>query len=172
MSVCKNEAGTSLPITVMEGVTVNVLLSDRYGFLVTTKEVARVCGVGKVAVRKAKQRHKDELIEGTHFVIGSAKDYDEDSQDHSLLWTRIGLIRLRFFIQKGESKLFRDWLEAIICDIDQKDGQNELDTTGKRALRSDNDLTPTRMNRILADICKIEDAELRNRLANEIMGGN
>lgn len=174
MNVCKNEVGTLLPVTVVEGLAVNVMPSDRYEFLMTSKEVAKGYGTNDYSLRKAKERHLDELAEGKHYVVGVTKGHSFNLPHNTVLWTKAGVVRLGFFIKSERAKLFRDWAENLILRLDEQRDLFGVSVPVKKlsTKRNHNRLTPTRMNRILADICKIEDAELRNRLANEIMGGN
>ena len=65
----KNEAGNLLPMTVTEGVTVNVLPNHVHEYLMTTKEVAKGYGVTEYAIRKNKLSLSNELVEGKHFEI-------------------------------------------------------------------------------------------------------
>ncbi|MDR0560584.1 MAG: hypothetical protein LBG92_10465 [Prevotellaceae bacterium] len=58
-----------LPMTVCEGITVNVLPSDRHEYLMTTRDVANGYGVTEYAIRKNKLTLGNELVEGTHYVI-------------------------------------------------------------------------------------------------------
>lgn len=92
------------------------------------------------------------------------------------MWTKKGVVRLGFFIKSARAKLFRDWAEELIIG---KDGQRDLfglETVKPIAVlpvkekRNHNRLTADRMVRILADVARIEDSELRMRLVNELMG--
>ena len=47
----KEKAGSLLPMTVTEGVTVNVLPSEQYEYLMTTKEVANGYGISEYTLR-------------------------------------------------------------------------------------------------------------------------
>ena len=171
----KNEAGTLLPVTVMEGLTVNVLPSERYEFLMTTRDIASGYATSKYSIFKSLDRHSNDFIEGRHFVRGvTLLSTPRICQPNAILWTKAGVVRLGFFIKSERAKLFRDWAENLILRLDEQRDLFGVSVPVKKlsTKRNHNRLTPTRMNRILADICKIEDAELRNRLANEIMGGN
>jgi hypothetical protein len=172
----KNEIGTLVPMTVTEGVTVNVLPSEQYEYLMTTREVALGYGVSIYAVRKTLLRNSSELIESKHFISGGdilSSPKNGLIQHNSTLWTKRGIVRLGFFISSGRAKLFRDWAEELIIQIDeQKDLFGVVPV--KKALpakRKHNRLTQERMVSILADICRIEDAEIRMSITNKLMGG-
>lgn len=56
-----------LPVTVMEGVTVNVVPDEKFEFLLSTRDVAAGYGVSMYAIRMVKMRYADEFVEGKHF---------------------------------------------------------------------------------------------------------
>ncbi len=172
----KNEAGNLLPMTVTEGVTVNVLPYEQYEYLMTTKEVAFGYGTSKYAVFKALQRNNSEFVESKHLIRGvdilSTLQKRGSIQPNSFLWTKRGIVRLGFFIKSERAKLFRDWAEELIIKVDE---QRNLfgEAAQTRALpkkRKHNRLTQARMVDILADVCKIEDKELRMSITNKLMG--
>ena len=171
-----NETGNLLPITVTEGVTVNVLPNREHEYLMTSREVAHGYGTSNYVVRTTLMRHGDELVEGKHFIKGcdillhpSKKGIQV--QPHQIFWTKRGIVRLGFFITSERAKLFRDVAEELIIKVD-----DQCDLFGavpvKRALpakRKHNRLT--RMVNLLAEICKIEDTALRMSITNKLMGG-
>ena len=192
-----------LPVTVMEGVTVNVVPDEKFEFLLSTRDVAAGYGVSVYAIRMAKMRYADELVEGKHFISGVTISHAASTgvskgvtncyaseikganfmdtlpkgfQPHAIYWTKAGIIRLGFFIKSARAKLFRDWAEELIIRLD---GQRDLfGLEASKAVagvplkvkRNHNRLTADRMVRILADVARIEDGELRLRLVNELMG--
>lgn len=170
----KNEADTLLSVTVVEGLAVNVLPSERHEFLMTSKEVAKGYGTNDYSLRKAKERHLDELIQGKHFVIGVTKGHSINLPHNTVLWTKAGVVRLGFFIKSERAKLFRDWAENLILKIDEQKDLFGVPAPVNRLpkKRKHNRLTSSRINRILTIICQIDDRELRLKLTNEIMGGN
>ena len=174
MTSKKNEAGTLMPITVVEGLAVNVVPSERHEFLMTTKDVAKGYGASQYAIRMSKLRHDDELTEGKHYVTGITKCYGVTIPHNAIFWTKAGVVRLGFFIKSDRAKLFRDWAENLILKIDEQTDLFGAPVPVKRLpqKRRHNRLTLDRINRLMADICKIDDKELRLRLANEIMGDN
>lgn len=98
------------------------------------------------------------------------------AQPNQIYWTKAGIVRLGFFIKSARAKLFRDWAENLIIGIDKERdlfGSDRVKPVAVLAIkpkRSHNRLTPDRMVRILADVARIEDGELRMRLVNELMG--
>lgn len=177
----KNEAGTLLPMTVTEGVTVNVLPYEQYEYLMTTKEVANGYGVSEYAIRKNKLSLGSELTEGKHFItavtIGNGEMHTALNLPHNaVLWTKRGIVRLGFAMRSERARLFRDWAEELIIRVDeQRDLFNQPVSTAKRLAprkTNANRLTPARMVDILADVCLIEDKALRVRLTEKLMGGH
>ena len=175
MNVCKNEAGNLLPISVTEGITVNVIPSKRHDFFTSTKEVATGYGTSKHSVFKSLDRNSNDFVEGRHYVRGvDILSTHRVCQPNSIMWTKAGVVRLGFFIKSDRAKLFRDWAENLILKIDEQTDLFGAPVPVKRLpkKRRHNRLTLDRINRLMADICKIDDKELRLRLANEIMGDN
>ncbi|MRI64611.1 hypothetical protein EDM00_11535 [Ornithobacterium rhinotracheale] len=174
MNYNKNEAGNLLPLTVTEGVTVNVLPYEQYEYLMTTREVAHGYGTTMYVVRMALARHADELIENKHFIKGcnillSPQSKGVQIQPHQVFWTKRGIVRLGFFIKSERAKLFRDWAEELIIKVDeQRDLFGEVVVPKMLPKRKHNRLTPTRMVEILADVAKIEDKALRLSLIQKL----
>lgn len=173
MRTQKNEAGNLLPMTVCEGVTVNILPSEQYEYVMTGKEVAYGYGVTEYAVRVTKLRHSDELIEGKHYVTAVTICNGKGNIPHNaILWTKRGIVRLGFFIKSERAKLFRDWAEELIIRVDEL--AETVPVVPAKALpkkRNHNRLTSERLIRLLQLTHGIENTELRNEIVNELMGG-
>lgn len=177
MTNIKNAAGNLLPMTVTEGLTVNVLPNEAYEFLMTTKEVAIGYGTSKYSVFKVLQRNTPDFEKGKHFVLGVdilSTPANGAIQHNSILMTKRGIVRLGFFIKSERAKLFRDWAEELIIKMDQ-----EHDLFGavpvKKALpakRNHNRITQDRLIRLLQLTHRIDDSALRNDIVNELMGGH
>lgn len=183
----KNKA-TLVPMTVTEGLTVNILPSEQYEFLMTTKEVAVGYGTSDYVVRKTMLRHSDELIEGKHYVLG--KDLNSEGgtkcptlekgvtkcptldniQPHQVFWTKRGVVRLGFFITSDMAKLFRDWAEDLIIAIDEQTDLFGIAVPFKELpkKRNHNRLTQGRLLDIMISISKIEDSQIRKELTEKL----
>lgn len=169
----KKQAGTLLPMTVTEGVTVNILPNTNHEFLMTTKEVANGYGVTQYAILMNKQRLNTELIEGKHFITAITVGYSELPKQlrcahNAILWTRRGIVRLGFTMKSERAKLFRDWAEELVIDAVSNPVRIE------KALQprcKHNRLTPERLLDIMADVAHIDDRELRLTITNKLMGG-
>lgn len=176
MTYGKNEAGTLLPMTVMEGVTVNVLPNPEHEFLIATKDVAKGYGTTIYALRKAKLRNEHDFIEGKHFLIaGTNCLLDLKAPHNSIYWTKRGIIRLGFFIKSERAKLFRDWAEELVIKINEQCNLfgNPLPSPVKKLplKRLTNRLDRDRLIRLLALTSRITDNELRISITNELTGG-
>jgi len=178
MSVKKNEAGTLLPITVTEGVTVNILPNSDHEYLMTRSEVAYGYGASKYSILQALHNHPDELTEGKHFVRGGnillPPHLKGAIQPNSILFTKRGIVRLGFFIKSERAKLFRDWAEELVLNRMEQPTQTLLFDMPKKALparRNHNRLTSERLLSIMADVCRIDDRELRLSLTDKLMNG-
>ena len=163
----QKKADTLLSMTVTEGITVNVLPNRQHEFLMTTREVAAGYGVSEWLIRKHKENHPDELLEGTHF-LGNVNIIHAATPGSSrgTLWTKRGIVRLGFFIRSERARLFRDWAEDLVLAVVDKPAAQPV-PSGRRINR----LTPERVIDLLSDVCRIEDKELRERIVNKITGG-
>ena len=170
----KNEAGNLLPMVVTEGVTVNVLPNEVHEFLMTGKEVAHGYGVTDYNIRQHKLQRPDELIEGKHFVIAVSITNGGNIPHNAVLWTKRGIVRLGFFIKSERAKLFRDWAEELIIQVDQERDLFGVvkSTKALPAKRNHNRLTSERLIRLLQLTHRIDNSELRNEIVNELMGGH
>ena len=166
-----------LPVTVMEGVTVNVVPDEKFEFLLSTRDVAAGYGVSMYAIRMVKMRYADEFVEGKHF-LGSVTICHAASTGacKGTMWTKTGIVRLGFFIKSARAKLFRGWAEELIIRLDEQrdlfgsEIVRPVVALPAKVKRNHNRLTADRMVRILADVARTENGELRMRLVNELMG--
>ena len=168
----KNEAGNSLPMIVTEGVTVNILPNEQYEFLMTTKEVAHGYGVSPYSIRSTSSRNSIELIEGKHFLKGVAKCNTHNAQPNQVFWTKRGIVRLGFFIKSDRARLFRDWAEELIINVSEQPtlfSQPAAKQLNEK--RKHNRLTQERLADILAEVCRIENHEIRMSITTKLMGG-
>lgn len=165
----KNVAGTLLPMTVTEGVTVQLIPSSEHEFLMTTREVAAGYGVTEYAIRKNKMSLGNELQEGKHFIsavtIGNGRP--DNLPVNALLWTKRGIIRLGFTMRSERARLFRDWAEDLVLSVAERPAAPVPASRPRRINR----LTPDRIIDLLSDVCQIEDKALRERIATKLKGG-
>ena len=176
MQTQKNEAGNLLPITVMEGVTVNVLPNSEHEFLIPTKDVAIGYGVSVYAIRQTKLRNNSELIEGKHFISNvTIRHAASAGSSKGVFWTKRGIIRLGFFIKSERAKLFRDTIEDLVIKVEEQRDLfgNPVAAPVKQlpAKRLINRLDRDRLIRLLALTSRIADTDLRISIANELTGG-
>jgi hypothetical protein len=177
MTVNKNEAGTLLPMVVTEGVAVNVLPNEAHEYLMTTREVANGYGVTEYAIRQNKVSLGSELIEGKYFVKGVSISHTlRNAQPHAIFWTKRGIVRLGFAMRSERAKLFRDWAEELVIRVDELAAQGTLfPVPAVRQLpkkRNHNRLTSERLIRLLQLTHRICDADLRNEIVEQLMGGH
>lgn len=103
----KNEAGILLPMTVIEGVTVNILPFEQYEFLMTTKEVAYGYGTTKYAIQQAFHRNGYEFIEGKHFVTAlTICQHDLKLPHNAILFQNVGLFDLASLLRVSVQNYF------------------------------------------------------------------
>lgn len=164
-----NKENKALSLTVTEGVTVSITPNQEHEFLIDTHEVAKGYGVSYENIRQHKFTNTTEFIEGKHFV--SAVRISNSDPHNKVYWTKRGVIRLGFFIKSKQAKLFRDWAEDLVIAKLLQPTLFEVPKLLEKGKRKHNRLTPERIIDILHDVCKIEDSELRNRIAEKIKGG-
>lgn len=152
---------------VADGLTVGVLPNEAHGYLMATKEVARGYGVSEEAVRMTLKRHRGELVEGKHFLKGVTKCYASNGHPHHTFWTKRGIVRLGFFIRSERARLFRDWAEDLVIAVDaQRDLFGNVSPQGRAAIgRNRRWLTKGRLMRLLAQVAKIDDGDVRREVA-------
>lgn len=156
-----------LNLQVTDGLAVAIIQNPTYEFLIPVKDVAIGYGVSAGNIRNQMFRNQDEFTEGKHFVKGvSFSNTLVNVQPHAVYWTKAGVVRLGFFIKSLRAKLFRDWAENLILQVTAP--QLQLPDVQKR---KHNRLTSERLLDIMADICQIEDSELRIRIASKLKGG-
>lgn len=166
----------AMSLTVTDGLTVTVLPNADHEFLMTTREVASGYGTTKYAIQQAYHRNNTELVEGKHFVKGVDILSTPSMQPNATLWTKRGIVRLGFFIKSQRARMFRDWAEELIIRVEETQRQlfeAEVKNPARqlKPRRNHNRLTQERLANILADVCYIDDKDLRLRITNKLMGG-
>lgn len=169
---------------VAENLSVEIIPDGQHEFLMSTNEVVKGYGVSDGSIRKHKMEHRDELVEGKHFITlfnggnagvskSNAGCISEGYQIRHVLWTKRGIVRLGFFIRSERAKLFRDWAEDLVVNkveeaerIVQQSAQ--LSLWPVPAKRNHNRLTKERLLDIMADVAKIEDKALRLSLIDKL----
>lgn len=157
-------------MNVTDNLTVSIMPNNDHEFLMSTTEVAKGYGIATETLRGHRFTHKDELIENKHFVKGvcfsNTLDKRVNFQPHQILWTKQGVIRLGFFIKSERAKLFRDFVEQLALNYLEK----KLPAWPDAPKRKHNRLTTERLLDIMSDVCEIDNAELRVRISNKLMG--
>ena len=104
-----------MQILKFENEDIEIIEDSKFDFLLTTKEVAKGYGMSVENIRSQKSNHKDELIEGKHF-LSNFPIFNGKQTRKITVWTKRGVIRLGFFIKSERAKKFRDWSEDLILD--------------------------------------------------------
>lgn len=162
----------AISLEVAEGLKVTVMPDPNHEFIMPTKEVALGYGVGVDTIRRHKLEHQAELIEGKHFISGvSIPHAASHGSSKGTIWTKRGIVRLGFFIKSSRARLFRDWAEDLIINLEQKqrDLFNEPVAPRQLSARKHNRLSPARLVDLLADVALVESKELRERLVNKLL---
>ncbi|MDB9911049.1 hypothetical protein N8Z33_00980 [Flavobacteriaceae bacterium] len=165
------EAG-KLKMQVTDNISVAVFPNHEHEFLLPTKEVALGYDASPYSIRMAKKRHKDELIEGKHFISSVTICHGaKGGASKGTMWTKRGIVRLGFFIKSKRAKLFRDWAEDLIIKVDEHtDLFGQIVSTPPKLpeKRNHNRLTPTRINDLMSDIVQIENTRLRLSITKKL----
>ena len=133
---------------VSDNLSVEITPDEKFEFLMTTNEVAKGFGTNPSSLRSQKHEHRDELIEGKHFItsVGISDTGCKSGgylQNKQILWTKRGIVRLGFFIKSERAKMFRDWAEDLVINKE-------------------------RLIDILSDVAKIEDKDIRLSLIDKL----
>jgi hypothetical protein len=118
-----------------ENENIEVVKNTQFEFLLSNYEVAKGYGVEERVIRDHKSNHKDELIENKHFVVVSQKNAKSFGITLSpkvrtkTYWTKMGVIRLGFFIKSERAKKFRDWAEDLILQKVENDFSQNFNLT-------------------------------------------
>lgn len=163
---------------VADNLSVEIMPNDKFGFLMTTNEVARGYGVSGGTIRKHKMEHCDELIEGKHFITSVTKRNAGCKsggylQNTPIYWTQRGIVRLGFFIKSERAKMFRDWAEDLVINKIEETQRihqqvQQLSIWPEPTKRNHNRLTKERLVDILSDVARIEDKEIRLSLVSKL----
>lgn len=112
----KTKTIAPVPVTITEGLTVNLTHHPQHVFLMSTKDVAHGFGVLDANIRKHKSSLTSELVEGKHFIQLDRVTISNAPNQKLTYWTKRGIVRLGFFIKSQRAKLFRDWAEDYIIE--------------------------------------------------------
>ncbi len=160
----KEDSQQAMLLQVTEGLQVTTFVHPEHDFLIPSKDVAKGYGVSISAIRSAHSRYSQDIIENIHYVKAVAVQTPlKNVQPHATLWTKKGVIQLGFHIQSGRAIVFRKWAESIIMKATAPAVQLPEVTKRKH-----NRLTQERMISILADVCKIEDNQLRLSIISKL----
>ena len=164
-----NEIST---LNVSADLSVSVLASSDYGFLMTTNDVAKGYGISRDTVHAHKSRNSNEFVEGVHFVKGleNCKTLGlKNSQPNQIYWTKVGVIRLGFFISSERAKVFRDWAEQVVLEYVQHKAVAPTVKLPQIRRHNHNRLNKDRLVEILGLVALVEDKEVRTALVKKLM---
>lgn len=166
--VHKKNENQAMSLKVTEDLTVNIIPSSDHEFLMPTKEVAFGYGVSEGNIRNQLHRNHAELQEGKHFASAVCFSNSEPKAPYNkVYWTKRGIVRLGFFIKSERAKLFRDWAEDLVIENSLSRSKRLSELPAKR---KHNRITPERLADMLADVCMIDNKELRISLTNKLTG--
>ena len=166
------QKASKLNIQINDNLAVAIYPNYEHEFLLTTKEVAKGYDVTPYTIRQHKKWHKDELVEGKHFINSVSITHGaKKGSSKGTMWTKRGIVRLGFFIKSERSKMFRDWAEDLIIKVNEyTDLFGEIVSSPPKLpkKRNHNRLTQARLVDILVDVAKIDNIELRLSLIQKL----
>lgn len=87
-----------------QNIELHVVESTEHTFLLSSRDVAAGYGVTESVIRSHKTNQSDELIAGKHFIMTRTAN-----NAAKIMWTKLGVITLGFFIKSEKAKEFRKW---------------------------------------------------------------
>ena len=102
-----------------------VYLNDSVGFkveddgkyILSMSSVAHNYGVTVTTVRTHKKEHKDELLEGKHWIMKEVST--SGGKQKAVHWTLEGVYMLGFFIKSKEAKTFRKYVATLLAELEK-----------------------------------------------------
>lgn len=164
----------TMKVQITEGLEVQVIPNITYEFMMPTEDVAKGYGVRPSTIREHKRHNTDELIEGEHFLTGTAKGVrktdtlSKNAQPHQVYWTKAGIIRLGFFIKSPQAKQFRCWAEKLILKEMEPQRQPTVHLPSRYKAESNLELGLTFQNLAYRELLRVENGKVRNRIASLI----
>lgn len=103
---------STAPAIMVDQEAIEVRPDPVHEFILETAAVAAGYGVSDLTVRRHKQEHADELLEGKHWVVQKLNTLG--GRQSATFWTKRGIVRLGFFIKSDRARRFRDAAEDLI----------------------------------------------------------
>lgn len=107
----------------VDGLDIDVRPHAEHEYVLETGLVAKGYGVSPEVIRRHKQNHAAELVEGKHWLrvestgatnLNARYSGLKRGNDTITLWTKRGIVRLGFFIRSERAKRFRDAAEDLV----------------------------------------------------------
>ena len=160
----ENFKATSLTVT--EGLNVTIYPHSDYGFLITTKELARAYGRKLAKIHDAKKRAK--MIKGRHYLeYKAAIKYGIINHERNLLWTKEGFFLLANFLKVGNVEVIRELEKKQNFNNQTPEKLNEI-VDNLFSTQEEITLSKKQIVDILKDICLIKDKNIRLRICNKL----
>lgn len=98
-------------IVKFEETALHLTADGRHQWLAPDVDVAALYEVPRRALRDARSRHGDELVEGVHWV--STEFQTPGGPQRMMCWTRLGAITVGFFLKSQRAKQARGWAAQV-----------------------------------------------------------
>lgn len=121
------------PAIVIDDLVIPVVPSVEHEYTLPTTLVAQGYGVTESTILKHRDRHSDELVEGTHWgwticpTLGGNQKIIE--------WTKIGVVTLGFFVRSQQAKRFRRAAAEIV--LGRMESEHPFDAAGSISRKID-----------------------------------
>lgn len=155
--------GNAVTLTVSDGLSVTVIRDTSNDYMMSTKDVAMGYGVAVATVLSHLSNHSDELVKGVHY-IPDIEIFDGRQRRKVTMFTKVGVVRLGFFIKSDRAKMFRDWAEQIVMAVSAP--KVELPKVNRR---NHNRLSKDRLVEILSLVALVDDKDVRTALVQKLM---
>ncbi|MFW9990873.1 MAG: Bro-N domain-containing protein [Candidatus Odinarchaeota archaeon] len=106
------ENGWFLTVQEFEGVTLEIVVDEKLGILLHSREVARACRMTASGIRQQKIKQVNKYLEGDHWII--TDKFTERPRRKTVYWTLKGVKALSSNIKNRErGVLLSKWLENL-----------------------------------------------------------
>jgi hypothetical protein len=162
---------TRIKLSINKKESISALNHPKYGYLLSTLEVAKGYGLSREGLNKVFTRNPLDFQENTHYVKGGTicpTLPNANIQPHATYWTKAGVIRFGFFVKTARGVAFRDLAEKILISGIDENQQKKISLPAAHKTKA-NRLTEKRLIDLLTLCSEIEDNDLRIKMRNAIL---
>lgn len=154
-----------MEIQIDKNVSISLMPDKRHEYLMSTNEVALGYGVKPETIRSHKNNHKAEILENVHFT--SVENFNAGRKTCSIYYTKLGVIKMGFFVKSNRAVAFREWASKVILqEMDQTQSTSKIKlpkSTPAKHIR----ITKELLLEMALDFHQIPDEQLRHHLVEK-----